>query len=65
MSRDYDEAFKTVKHINLHNYVILNAKSVKLDSQNEFECTKYGITKFTKPYRAKLNDKMAKIVTVS
>ena len=56
---------KTVKQINLHNYVILNAKSVKLNSQNEFECTNYGITKVTKPYRAKLNDQIAKIVTFS
>ena len=56
---------KTVKHINLHNYVIFNAKSIKLNSQNEFECTNYGITTVTKPYRAKLNDQIAKIVIFS
>ena len=43
----------------------MNAKCVKLNAQNEFECTNYGISKVTKPYRAKLNDQIAKIVTFS
>ena len=43
----------------------LNDKCVKLNAQNEFECTNYGITKVTKPCRAKLNDQIAKMVTFS
>ena len=40
------------------NFLML--KCVKLNAQDEFECTNYGITKVTKPYRAKLNDQIAK-----
>ena len=45
------------------NFLML--KCVKLNAQDEFECTNYGITKVTKPYRAKLNDQIAKKVTFS
>ena len=46
-----------------YQLTFLNDKSVKLNAQNEYECTNYGI--ITKPYRAKLNDQIAKIVTFS
>ena len=56
--------FKQVKNMSTYiNMLFLNVKCVKLNAQNEFECTNYGITKVTKPYRAKLNDQIAKIVT--
>ena len=60
VNRIMAKRLKTVKHINLHTYVNLNAKSVKTNSQIEFECTNYDITKVTKPYRAKLNDQIRK-----